>query len=219
MPETKTTQPTQNLVEVKDIKDGIVYLKNGQIVQIIMVNGINFDLKSEEEQNSIIANFQKFLNSLDFKVQFFIHSRKINIQSYLDKMEERKKNEPNELLKIQIDEYINFIKSFIEQNAIISKNFFVVISYPLSNIEETIKNPTGIFSFLRQNKKTNQEKVDEALQKSQAIQQLHIRGETVIRGLEQIGLKAVPLEDDELIELFYNLYNPQLIEKKGVTFK
>ena len=212
MTEKKQLPPTQNLIDIKDIKDGVVYLKNGEICQVLMVGGINFDLKSEEEQNAIIGAFQKFLNMLDFKTQFFIHSRKVNVENYLKALEERKKNETNELLKVQIDEYINFIRSFVEENAIITKKFFVVISYFLSSIPQNVKSASSFFNFF---KKTNQNpslQLEESIEKSEAIHQLRIRVETVISGLEQIGLKAFPLEDDELIELFYNLYNPQLIE-------
>jgi len=212
MTEKKQLPPTQNLIDIKDIKDGIVYLKNGEICQVLMVGGINFDLKSEEEQNAIIGAFQKFLNMLDFKTQFFIHSRKVNVENYLKTLEERKKNETNELLKVQIDEYINFIRSFVEENAIITKKFFVVISYFLSSIPQNVKSTSSFFNFFKKTNENPPHQLEESIEKSEAIHQLRIRVETVISGLEQIGLKAFALEDDELIELFYNLYNPQLIE-------
>lgn len=207
------SQPTQDFVEIKKIKDGIVYLKNGQLLQVIAVNGINFDLKSEEEQGAIIASFQKFLNSLDFKTQIFIHSRKVNIKSYIEKIEERKKAETNELLKIQIEEYINFIKSFVEENAIISKDFFIIVSYtslPLNTGDNKL------FSFFNFNKKQEKETVS-SQSMAENVEQLRIRAESVIQGIHQMGLRAAPLEDEELIELFYNLYNPQLVEKKGLN--
>ncbi len=212
----QTNLPTQNLVEIKKIKDGTVYLKNGGLVQVIVVGGINFDLKSEGEQNAIIATFQKFLNSLDFRTQFFIHSRKVNIQKYLDNMQERKKNEENELLKIQIDEYINFIKSFVEQNAIISKNFFVVVPY--DSTADVSGAAGGILSFFK--KPSGDKKIptpEEGVRIQENLEQLRNRAEGVISGLTQMGLKAIPMEDDELTELFYNLYNPQLVEKKGMN--
>ncbi len=209
----KQTQPTQNLVAIKKIKDGVVYLKNGDLVQIIAVNGINFDLKSEEEQNAIVSGFQRFLHSIDFKIQFFIHSRKVNIDAYLNSLGERKKNETNDLLKIQIEEYINFIASFIENNAIIDKTFFAVVSY--SPTIKVTKNSSGILSIFKQQKETPEVTQNGNVQEN--IEQLRNRAEGVIAGLGQIGLRAIPLEDDELIELFYNLYNPQLIEKKGAV--
>ncbi len=210
----QTTLPTQSLVEVKKIKDDVVYLKDGSFVQIIAVSGVNFDLKSEDEQASIIGSFQKFLNSLDFRVQFFIHSRKVNIQKYLASMAERKKNEQNELLKIQIDEYANFIKSFIEQNAIISKNFFVVVPY--NPTPEVASSASGIFSLWKK-QKTAAEKQAEATTTQENLEQLRNRAGSVIAGLNQMELKAIPLEDEELTELFYNLYNPQLVEKEGMA--
>ncbi len=206
--------PTQNLVEVKRIKDGVVYLKDGGMVHVIMVSGVNFDLKSEDEQNAIVGSFQKFLNSLDFRTQFFIHSRKVNIQKYLENMAERKKNEQNELLKIQIDEYTNFIKSFIEENAIISKNFFVVVPY--NPTPEPAAGASGLFGSFFKKGKTTEQKQAEGVKIQENLEQLRNRSEGIVSGLTQMGLKAVPLEDEELTELFYNLYNPQLVEKQGM---
>jgi type IV secretory pathway VirB4 component len=215
-PQNPAMPPTQKQVEIEKIKDGVVYLKNGQIIQIIAVGGINFDLKSQEEQNVIISGFQNFLNSLDFKTQFFIHSRKINIQSYLDKINERKNMEKNELLKIQIEEYMNFIKNFVESNAIIKKDFFVVVPYSATDLSKKVKDSpfSQIFNLFKKDKKSEEEK--NAKNNTEAIEQLRLRSESIIVGITQLGLKAIPLEDEELKELFYNLYNPQLIEKKNI---
>ena len=204
MPET--TAPTQQFVEIKEIRNGVVRLKKGGLRKILIVSGINFDLKSQAEQTLILDSFQNFLNTLDFSVQFFIHSRKVNVDAYLQKMEERKKEETNELLKIQIEEYINFIRSFVEQNAIISKTFFVVVPYE-SIIAE--KGPGGLLGIFGGKKKsTAEEKPIE-----NHVEQLDRRVDEVVGGLEQIGLRAMPLNDEELTELYYNLYNPRLVEK------
>jgi type IV secretory pathway VirB4 component len=206
MPEI--TPATQQLVEIKDIKDGVVYLKGGGLRRVLMVSGINFDLKSEAEQTLILNSFQDFLNSLDFSVQFFVHSRKVNINSYLETMEERKKEETNELLKIQIEDYIKFVRAFVEENTIITKNFFVVVPYdPIVAVQKA----GGIFSVFSGKKTTGGEISNQA-----NLEQLSRRVDQVINGLEQIGLRVAVLGDDELTELYYNLYNPQLVEKRGL---
>jgi len=202
-----TTQPSQQFVPIKEIKDGVLYLKNGSIRQLLLVSGVNFELKSEAEQNLILSGFQNFINSLDFSVQFFIHSRKVNVDNYLAKMEERKGEEQNELLKIQIEEYVSFIRNFVDQNAIINKNFFVVVPYdPI-----TVVNPaSGLMSIFKKSNSVEEKKVSE----KENLDQLLRRVEQVTEGLNQIGLRAVKLENEETTELFYNLYNPQLVEKK-----
>jgi type IV secretory pathway VirB4 component len=207
------TVPSQQFVEISKIQDGVVYLKKGGVRKIIIVSGINFDLKSETEQGLILNGFQDFLNAIDFSVQFFVHSRKVNIDSYVERMRTRREEEPNELLKIQIDEYLNFIKTFIDQNKIISKTFFVVVPYEASDVVEQAKK--GVFSFFRKKEK----EVEDVPSAQAAVEQLNHRVDQVIGGLEQIGLRAAPLEDDEITELFYNLYNPQLVEKKGIEIK
>ena len=202
-----TTQPSQQFVPIREIKDGVLYLKNGSIRQLLLVSGVNFELKSEAEQNLILSGFQNFINSLDFSVQFFIHSRKVNVDNYLAKMEERKGEEQNELLKIQIEEYVSFIRNFVDQNAIINKNFFVVVPYdPI-----TVVNPaSGLMSIFKKSNSVEEKKVSE----KENLDQLLRRVEQVTEGLNQIGLRAVKLENEETTELFYNLYNPQLVEKK-----
>lgn len=204
------TQASQQFVKVKDIRDGIVYLKGGGLRQILIVSGINFELKSEGEQGAILANFQRFLNSLDFGVQFFIHSRKVNIARYLANMEEHKKEETNELLRVQIEEYINFVKNFIEENAIINKNFFVVVPYDPAALPSSTKGLLGLFGK-KQNSAAKQ------ATEGENVSQLKERTTQVIEGLAAIDLRAVPLENEELVELFYNLYNPQIVDKKGVA--
>ncbi len=203
-------KPSQEFVAIKKVKDGIVHLEKGGICRILIVSGVNFDLKSEAEQNMILGSFQNFINTLDFSLQFFIHSRKVNINEYLKKMRERKDQETNELLKIQIEEYVSFIQSFIDQNDIISKSFFVVVPYEFVHIKRQTK---GILSFF--GGKTESREDEEAMTQED-VQQLNHRVDAVTSGLEQIGLRVVPLEDDEIVELFYNLYNPQLVEKKGL---
>lgn len=204
MPEQN--KASQDFVGIEKIERGVGYLKKGGVFRVVMVNGLNFDLKSDDEQNLILSSFQNFLNTLDFSVQFFIHSRKVNVNRYLANMRERQEQETNELLKIQIGEYVEFIRQFVEQNQIINKTFFVVV--PQHKILDT--NPTKNILNLFQKKDVDSEKISD----EDMLQQLSQRVFEVISGIEQIGLRAIPLEDEELIELFYNLYNPQLVEKK-----
>jgi len=213
----QTTGTTQKFVDIDEIKNEVIYMKNGGLRKILLINGINFDLRSEEEQQMILGSFQSFLNRLDFPIEFFIHSRKINIKSYLDKMKQREEDEKNELLKIQIGEYINFIRSFVEENPIITKSFFVVIPYnPIATIEETKKGLSKVVALFTGGNKKEGEK-NESMSKK--LQQLNYRVEEVVAGLEQIGLRTNKMSDEELTELFYNLYNPQLIERAETTPK
>jgi len=206
----KESQPTQQFVEIENIHEGTAILKNGGLRRVLMVSGINFELKSEEEQNIILYSYQNFLNTLDFSVQIIIHSRKLNIDNYLDKLTERQSSETNELLKNQITEYTEFIRSFVELNAVMAKTFFTVVSYDPIVIPAGGKKIIDLFKF---GMKTKIPALEETLE--QKMVQLNQRTDQVINGLSQIGLRVVALNDEELIELFYNLYNPETIEKKS----
>jgi len=177
--------------------------------RILMVSGVNFELKSEEEQNIIIYSFQNFLNTLDFSIQLVVHSRKTNINDYLEKLNVRLEQEENELLKNQMSEYMEFIRAFVETNPIMAKTFFAVVPYESIDISKAGGDLLATLKFWE--KKKNGEKDDGLEQK---ITQLNQRTDIAINGLNQVGLRAVALNDEELIELFYNLYNPETVEKK-----
>lgn len=216
MPQEQTGV-TQQFVDIDTIQDGVVILKSGGLRQIIMVTGINFDLKSEDEQNLIIGGYQNMLNTLDFTVQFFIHSRKLNIDKYLKILEDRQEQETNNLLKDQISEYREFIRSFVEENTVMTKTFFVVVPYDYVQITEAVKSfsPSRFLPFLgRKEPKTGG---GEGPDFSRALPQLRQRVDQVIAGLSNTGLRAVPLNTEEATELFYNLYNPSTIEKSGLA--
>ncbi|MBI2010870.1 MAG: ATP-binding protein [Candidatus Colwellbacteria bacterium] len=204
----------QSIVDIQDIKDGIVILKNGALRKVVLVDGLNFDLKSEDEQKIIIGTYQSLLNSLDFSIQINIHSRKLNVDEYLRSLEERQQNEPNKLLKIQLEEYREFVKSFVETNAIMAKSFFVVVPFDPPVLPGPAK---SIFGKFLGGKKTASEGVGEINEAVDPLhqEQLDQRTEQVINSLRQIGLRAVALEDPELLELYFNYYNPATIEKRG----
>ena len=212
MPEAQQLARAQDFVQVKDIKEGVVLLKNGGLRKVVLVDGLNFDLKSEDEQSVITFAYQNFLNSLDFPIQINIHSRKLNVEDYLKRLDERQAKEESELLKTQIGEYREFIRSFVESNAVMTKSFFVVVPYDPVSLPSP--NSSLLPKFLGGGK-TAPAPGDEILPRNR--EQLHQRAEQVVSGLRQVGLRAVSLEDPELLELFYNFYNPTTIEKKELN--
>jgi len=207
---TTSANATQSLVEIEEIKNGVVLLKNGGLRAVIMVGGINFELKSEQEQDIITAGYQDFLNALDFSLQMVIHSRKLNIDRYLSLMEATREKEENPLLQNQIDEYVQFIRGFVKENEIMTKNFFVVVPYDSFNIKDAKR---GISRFLPFGSK-KQSKTEKKESLEQKTVQLRQRIDQVVGGLERVGLRAVSLNDEELTELYYNVYNPQTTTKK-----
>lgn len=206
----KEAQPTQQFVDIEEIKNGVIVLKNGGLRKILMVNGLNFDLKSEDEQGIIIRAYQDFLNSLDFSLQIIIHSRKSNIEKYLEDLSLKKESEQNNLLKDQLSEYIEFIRSFVQNNEIMAKTFLISVPYEAP----AISGSGGILGGLFGKKKSPQ---DQSHSLEERTTQLDQRVDQVMSGLSGSGLRAVVLNNEELIELFYNLYNPKAVEKKDLN--
>lgn len=205
-------QATQQFVDVERVQNGTVILKGGALRKILLVSGINFALKSEEDKNIILQTYQSFLNSLDFSLQIIVHSRRLNIQGYLEGLSQRKEHEENELLREQITEYSEFIRSFVEQSDIMGKSFFVVVPYDPAPLVSS----GGIFGSIPFLGKKNGSKTEDERALNEQIEQLNQRVDHVMTGLSGVGLRAIILNDAELIELFYNLYNPAPTEKKGI---
>ena len=196
---------TQKYVDVEEIRDGVIMLKNGALRAALLVSSINFDLKSSEEQDAIISQYQNFLNSLDFPVQIVVSSRRFNIEPYLGLLDDQGKQQENELLRFQISEYRNFIKNLTEVSNIMSKFFYVVVPFSPSEDSQSglLSKLTGIF----QPKRSSGLRSDLfATYKSQLLQ----RVEHVAAALGGTGVRATQLNTEEIIELLYNSYNPSL---------
>jgi hypothetical protein len=196
---------TQEYVDVEEVRDGVVVLKNGGMRAILLVSSLNFDLKSSEEQDAIIMQYQSFLNSLDFPTQILIHSRRFNIEPYLKLLKEKEEDQTNELLRLQIAEYRNFIKNLTEVSDIMSKFFYVIV--PFASIEDK---ESGFF-----HKMGNLINPKQAIREKRELfetyrNQLWQRVDHVTIGLSGTGVKVAPLNTEESIELLYNTYNPGL---------
>lgn len=196
---------TQRYVDVEEIRDGVISLRNGSYRAIILVSSLNFDLKSAEEQDAIILQYQNFVNSLDFPVQILVSSRRFDIRPYTELLKEKENQQNNELLRLQISEYQDFIKGLAEVSNIMSKLFYVVV--PFSPVEDkekglfrsltTLLNPAGAVAERRELFETYKN-------------QLWQRVDHVSFALSQTGVKVAPLNTEEVIELLYNSYNPAL---------
>lgn len=198
-----TGAPAQQFLDIESIREDVVIMKNGDIRVVLMCSSVNFALKSAEEQDAIIYQYQNFLNALDFPLQIVIHSRKLNITPYLDTLRARQHEEDNELLRVQIAEYTEFVKTFVNMTNIMSKVFYAVVPF-----SSTIIQQKGILGSvlsqigLGKNKKDEKDSFEE--QKSQLWQ----RADIVVSGFQRVGIRSAPLNTEELIELFYGLYNP-----------
>jgi len=209
------SKATQGFVPIKEIRDGVVILKDGSLRSVLMTSTLNFALKSEDEQNAIVMQYQNFLNSLDFPVQFFVQSRKLDIGNYTALLEEAEKKQLNELLKIQISEYSDFIKNFVSTTNTVSKTFYVIVPYSFSAV--STKNPLDGLMALFGGKKKDSDAQDVKFEEAKL--QLQQRADVVRQGLARSGIRAVPLDTEEMIELYYKLFNPGEIEKGLTNFK
>ncbi|OHA17253.1 MAG: hypothetical protein A3C79_02945 [Candidatus Taylorbacteria bacterium RIFCSPHIGHO2_02_FULL_45_28] len=200
---------TQDFIPIQEIRDGVIILKNGGMRAIILASSLNFALKSQDEQSSILMQFQNFVNSLDFSIQIFVQSKKLDIRPYIALLEDRYKEQTTELMKIQVREYIEFIKTFVESTNIMSKSFFVVIPYDPPIIGG--KNP---LSSMFGGKKSATDKTATADTQFQEYRsQLEQRVAVVEQGLVRCGVRAAELGTEEVVELFYKLFNPGETEK------
>jgi type IV secretory pathway VirB4 component len=195
------------------VRDGVVVLKDGSFRAVLMSSSLNFALKSEDEQSAIIMQFQNFLNSLNFSIQIFVQSRKLDIRPYIALLEARLKDQPTDLMKIQVKEYIEFIKTFVESTNIMSKSFFIVIPYEPAIIDVKAKQSAigNFFSKSPKAAKSVAENVQYEFEESRS--QLEQRIAVVEQGMVRTGVRVAMLGTEEVVELYYKIFNPGEMDK------
>jgi hypothetical protein len=194
----------QNFVPIKEIRDGIIILKDGGLRAVLVASSINLSLKSSDEQKATISEFQSFLNGLDFSTQIVVQSRRLDIRPYLLSLEERMKVQTEPLIKIQTKEYMDFIRSFTEEVNIMTKSFFVVVPYSSEGI---ISRQSFVEKMLGSKKeRTGKSKDNTAFEEKRS--QLEQRVSVIADGLSRFGVRSSQLGTEEIIELFYKTFNP-----------
>jgi hypothetical protein len=199
-----SARATQEFVPIEEVRDGIVVLKDGSMRALLLASSVNLSLKSADEQRGVLAQFQNFLNSLDFSVQIVVQSRRLDIRPYLTLLDNRMKQQLEPLMKVQTREYINFIREFTDQIAIMSKSFLIVVPYSHSGGGS---NPLGGILGNKKKEKRPGESDEMALFEERRTQ-LEQRIGVIQQGLSRVGVKTVQLGTEETIELFYKVFNP-----------
>jgi hypothetical protein len=201
---------TQNTLQIAEIRDGIVIMSDGSFRSVVMVKSINFDLMSPQERESVEFAFQGFLNSLYFPVQIFIRSQKVDMRPYIEKLDKIRGEHDNMLLSLLMEDYIAFIDNLAYQTNIMDKRFYVVIPYfPVTDIQKAITSSKNFFTGVAALFKNQEQHVtiNEA-DLENAKTELRNRVQAVLGGLMQCGIQGLPLDTQELIELYYDTYNP-----------
>lgn len=209
-PNQSNPNSTQNTLQIAEIRDGIVIMNDGSFRSVVMVKSINFDLMSPQEQEAVEYTYQGFLNSLYFPIQIFIHSQKIDLQPYIAKLSKIRQEHDNMLLAMLMEDYIGFIDQLSQQTNIMDKKFYIVIPYfPHVDVQKAITQSknfitglAGLFSSKEQHVVINEEDL------GKAKTELRNRVQAVLQGLLQSGVQGLPLDTQELIELYYDTYNP-----------
>ncbi len=199
----KVTSSTEKFLDIAEVKEDTVIMRDGTLRAVILVSSINFALKSEDEQNAIISAYVSFLNNIDFPLQIVIQSRELNIENYIKSLKQKEKEQTNELLKMQTGEYVQYIQELISMSKIMNKRFYVVLAYnPLSDKQK------GFFSrFFDVFKPAILIKMKSNIFQRRKVE-LARRVDNIIAGLGSIGLQSVQLDTQSLLELYYNTYNP-----------
>ena len=201
---------TQEFIPIKEIRDGIIVLKGGELRAIVLANSVNLSLKSSDEQKATILQFQNFLNTLDFPVQISVQSRRLDIRPYLLLLENRIKVQSEPLIKLQTKEYIEFIRNFTESVAIMTKSFFVVIPYS----HTVFKSDSGILGNLFSRKSKEEAQALKQIDFEEKRSQLEERVAVIQQGLSRCGINSAQLNTEEVVEVFYKVFNPGELEGK-----
>jgi hypothetical protein len=207
---SKPGVPSQRFLDIAEIKEDVVIMKDGTIRAVLLVSSINFALKNVDEQNAIVQAYMGFLNSIDFPLQVVVQSRRMNIDDYLHSLQEAERTQQNDLLRTQIADYREYVRQLVQLGDIMQKRFYVVV--PLDAAVATTKRnfftrlselltPSGLIRVS-----------DERFQEQR--KNLMLRVNSVVAGLSSMSLNAVVLDTQSLIELYYTVYNPELFESQ-----
>lgn len=192
---TNTKTSSRRQIQFKGVRDDILLLPNNEYRIAIETSSVNFELKSDAEQDVLLDSFQNFLNSLPCQLQILVRVREVDIDHYLEEISKSKQTEKEKVYKLQIDNYCSFIKNVVAGNKILSRRFYVIIPYE------------------------NKEKGDDF---SIIKEHINLQKDIVLKGLEKLGMKARVLSSLELLDLFYSFYNPDQAktqELKGQTIE
>ena len=200
------SKSTQSFVPVKEVRNGVILLKDGGYRAVLMCSSINFALKGEDEQRAIIGGFQSLLNTLDFSIEIVVHSRKTDIRPYLALLEQRMQDQTTELMRLQLREYMQFIRNFIDSSDIMTKTFYVVVPYAPS-AGGIVKSAAPLFGGRPAPAPSSG---GDSFEEHRV--QLEQRMALVVSGLASSGVRAVPLGTEEIIELLYRSFNLSSLE-------
>jgi hypothetical protein len=203
---------TKRYLDIAEIKEDVVVMRDGTLRSVLMVSSINFALKSEDEQQAIIQQYVSFMNALEFPLQVVVQSRKLNVDEYIARLKENEREQQNDLLRIQIADYRAFVAELVELGQIMQKHFYVVVPYnPLTDKR------TGFFKRLMDSftPAVSVRLADERFQKRK--EDLMQRARTIQNNLNSMGLKSVALDTQQLIELYYSSYNPELLDTEKMV--
>ncbi len=195
-----TQASSQKFVPIKRIRDNVVEFKDGRSAMVLLASSINFALKSTDEQRAILSQFQTFLNTLDFSIQIYLQSRRLDINPYLELLQGREAEQDNDLMRIQLREYMQFIRTFTNEVDVMSKNFFVVVPYSNKSVELS----NNLSSLFGRKKQANEAEL--AFEEKRL--QLEQRASLVEQGLNRIGVRTIALENEALVEMYYHIMNP-----------
>jgi hypothetical protein len=206
MSNQKKTPSTQEHLDVEDIRDDLAILKNGNAVVVLQTTAVNFDLLSEAEQDAMIFAFAGMINSLTFPIQILVRSKRVDITNYLARLEKARQTTHNPNLAIQIEKYEGFIGDLVSKNQVLDKRFYVIIPYIGFDLGK-LRSLAGPFG--QKKARINKWSVLEKAKVNLGPKVDHIVGQ-----LARIGIKAVRLTTEELVELFYDLYNPEVAREQ-----
>lgn len=211
---------TQNALQISEIRDGVVIMNDGTFRAVVMCKSINFDLMSPQEREAVEFSYQGFLNSLYFPIQIFIRSQKVDLRPYLERMNKIRTEQENMLLGLLMEDYIAFLSDIAHQTNIMDKRFYMVIKYPDTDqdIRKALKQSTGFFTgmgeLLSPSKPSKVVINEKTLETGKT--ELRNRVQAVMQGLAQSGIQSLPLDTEELIELYYDAYNPDTATRQQI---
>ena len=205
IPDKPIVATAQDFLPIADITDGVVIYKNGGAALIMESTSLNFGLLSEREQAAVIASYAGLLNSFTFPVQIVVRSQKKDISNYMVYLEEAGKKINNPKLQELMTDYRKFIHEAIKKKNVLSKKFYIVILFTPFEL--------GLSKSIAASFRPGQKSKPLPFPKSYVVRKAKItlfpKRDHLVRQAGRLSIKLRQLTNEDLINLFYNVYNPE----------
>ena len=225
-----STESVFDFMEFDKIEDNMIITKNGvKYIMVVECQGVNYDLMSQVEKNSVEEGFIQFLNTLRHPVQIYTQTRKINLESSIqtykaevDKIEQEYSRQKMRYQNIMAspnataEQKKQALYEFTKDKNLYEYGKDIIYNTEKMSLNRNILNKKYYIVIPYYSEELGQNDFDKDEVREMAFSELYTRAQAIIRTLSVSGVMGRVLSSTELADLLYFAYNREDAEVFGV---